>query len=213
MTYVIGVGNQKGGVGKTTLAVNLAGMLAERGKKVLLIDTDKQGSALDWQSIREREPTFNVVGIPRDTVHKQMRTLKKDYDYVVIDCPPQSAGIMRSVLMATDLLLLPISPSALDVWSSKEIIEMIDDARVFNEDLACAFVINRRIPNTIIGQDIAKAVKHYELPVLRSTLMQRVVYAESMSVGELVSEYDPRSTGNEELNTLLKEVLRYESRR
>jgi len=210
MARIIGIGNQKGGVGKTTLAVNLAGTLAKKGHRVLLIDTDRQGSTLDWQGVREAEPLFHVVGIPRETVHQEIVTLQEGYDYVIIDSPPHSAAILRSVLVASDHFLIPISPSAMDVWASREVVTLIQEVLSFKEGLTSQFVVNRRIGKSIIGKDIKEAVGQLGLPVAHSSISQRVIYAESMSRGMLVSEYDHKSKAALEIEQLATEVMSYE---
>lgn len=212
MAFVIGVGNQKGGVGKTTLAVNIAGELSKKSKntRVLFIDADSQGTALSWQAVRQEDPIFNVVGIPRDTIHKEIKTLSKSYDYVLIDSPPHSASILRSLLMASNFFLIPITPSAMDVWSSKEVVGLFSEAQVFNEDLKAAFVISRKITNTTIGKEIDSAIGKYKLPILKTKIHQRVIYAESMSFGNLVFEYEPKGKAEAEIIKLTKEILSYE---
>lgn len=86
---IIGVLNQKGGVGKTTIAVNLAAVYAKAGQRVLLVDADPQGSSLAWSSAREGKPLFTVVGMPKPTLHKDMPSIARDYDMVVIDGSPR----------------------------------------------------------------------------------------------------------------------------
>ena len=105
---ILGVLNQKGGVGKTTLSVNIAASLARTGARVLLIDADPQGSALDWAAARDGEPLFSVVGFPRPTIHKEIAQLGLGYDHVVIDGPPRVTDLARSAIMASDVVLVPV---------------------------------------------------------------------------------------------------------
>lgn len=209
MAKIIALGNQKGGVGKTTLAVHLAGALAGPKSKVLLLDADKQASALDWAAVREGEARFSTIGLPKETIHKELKTLAAPYDWVVIDSPPHSAGILRSVLLAADLFLIPISPSALDVWSSKEMLELIEQARVFKEDLAAAFVINRKITGSVLGRDIHLALEEMDLPILKAALSQRVAFAEAMSLGQTVNEYAPAGAAAKEIVQLTEEIKKH----
>ncbi|WP_375705399.1 AAA family ATPase, partial [Bartonella sp. AA86SXKL] len=108
---IIGLLNQKGGVGKTTLSVNLAASFARTGARVLLIDVDPQGSALDWAAAREGASLFPVVGLPRATVHKEITQIGHNYDHIIIDGPPRVTDLARSALMASDFVLIPVQPS------------------------------------------------------------------------------------------------------
>ena len=120
---VLAVLNQKGGVGKTTLATNLAMSLAQQGQRVFLIDADSQGSALDWSAARKNELVFPVVGVPRDTLHREIDALAAPYDWVIIDGPPRVHTVAKSAIAASDIVLIPVQPSPYDVWAAKEVVQ------------------------------------------------------------------------------------------
>ncbi|MDE0878526.1 MAG: AAA family ATPase, partial [Sphingomonas bacterium] len=141
---IVGVLNQKGGVGKTTLSVNIAASFARLGGRVLLIDADPQGSSLDWAAARQEAPLFSVVGLPRATIHKEMDEIGKGYDHVVIDGPPRVTELARSAIMASDVILIPVQPSPYDIWAADEVVKLITEARVYREGLKAAFVVNRK---------------------------------------------------------------------
>lgn len=202
---IISVINQKGGVGKTTLAISLAAAFAARKHRVQLIDADPQGSALDWIAVRGEDAPFTAVGIPKPILHLELPKLAKDYDIMIIDGPPRIYEVARSAVMASDAVLIPVLPSQFDVWAAEESIKLLQECVVYKERLKGAFVINRRIANTAIGRDVAKALKQYPLPVLRSTVCQRVAFAESAR-GRTVLELDPDSAASKEIHALAKEV-------
>lgn len=206
---IIGVLNQKGGVGKTTLSVNLAAALTRLGSRVLLIDADPQGSALDWAAAREGEPLFSVVGLPRPTVHKEIGTIGKDYEHIVIDGPPRVTDLARSAIMASNIVLIPVQPSPYDVWAADEVVKLIDEARVYKENLKSCFVINRKIANTAIGRDVREALSAYPVHVLNASVTQRVVFAEAAAQGRAVYEIDPNGCAANEMQAVLAELMEY----
>lgn len=204
---IISILNQKGGVGKTTLAVHISTALAQRGMKVLLVDADPQSSSLDWSASREGEHLFPVIGLPKPSLHKDMPAIAADYETVVIDGPPRVNELARSAIMASDVVLVPVQPSPYDVWAAEEIITLLREASVFKENLKSAFVINRKIVNTAIGRDVKEALSEYPLPVLESQISQRVGFAESAAHGQTVLETDPEGTASKEILALVQEIL------
>lgn len=203
---IIGVLNQKGGVGKTTLAVNIAAALARTGKRVLLIDADPQGSALDWAAAREGDPLFAVVGLPKPSIHKELAMVGEGYDVVVIDGPPRVTDLARSAIMASDIVLIPVQPSPYDIWAADEVVKLIQEASVFKENLKSVFVINRKIANTAIGRDVREALEAYDLPTLEASIVQRVAFAEAAAVGKAIYEQDRDGVASQEIEAVVSEL-------
>jgi len=199
--------NQKGGVGKTTLAINVAAVLARHTHRVLLVDADPQGSALDWAAARTGEPLFSVAGLPRASIHKELPTLAQGYDVVIIDGPPRVYDVARSAIMASDLVLIPVQPSPYDVWAAKEIVDLMNEASVFKPSLKSAFAINRKIVNTALGRDVVDALGGYPIPVLKAAICQRVVLAESAAQGQTVFETAPDHPAGKEVVSLVREIM------
>ena len=105
---IFGIINQKGGVGKTTLALNIAAALARDGSKVLLIDADEQGTSSDWGTYAARLPApFHIVGMACSNMARDAMSLARDFDYTVIDAPPHEGAITRSVVIASDAVIIP----------------------------------------------------------------------------------------------------------
>lgn len=131
---IVALLNRKGGVGKATLALHLAGQWGSNGKRVVVIDADPQGSALDWSQQRAKEllpRLFGVLALPRDTLHREASDIARNADHVVIDGPPHLAPLMRYALLAAELIVIPALPSPFDGRASEEILLLIREARVF----------------------------------------------------------------------------------
>ena len=206
---VIALLNQKGGAGKTTLATHLAGELAMSGSRVTLLDADPQGSALDWAQRRMQngqERLFGVFGLARDSLHQEAPQIALEADYVVIDGPPRVAALARSALLAADLVLIPVQPSAYDVWASHEMVTLIAEARVFRPQLRAAFVINRRVVGTVIGREARAALADQPFSALNTEISQRIVFADSVAAGRLACEAAPKCAAAREVVALAQAV-------
>jgi chromosome partitioning protein len=201
--------NQKGAVAKTTLALHLAGEWAGRGNRGTLIDADPQGSALDGaqQRARERLPRLSgVVGLARDTLHREAPELARDVDHIVIDGRPRVAGQMRSALLAADLVLIPVQPSPFDGWASAEMLALLSEARIYRPDLRARFVLNRCGARTIIARETAETLADHDPPVLRAAIGQRVIYADAAQSGRLAFEIHDDGPAAREIAALVIEI-------
>ena len=206
---IVALLNQKGGVGKTTLAMHLAGELSNGGKQVTVIDADPQGSALDWAAARQSEPLFSVVGFPRATIHKEIAQLGQGYEHIIIDGPPRVTDLARSAIMASDIVVIPVQPSPYDIWAAEEVVKLITEARVYKENIKSVFVVNRKITNTAIGRDVRDALAAYPVHVLNASVAQRVVFAEAAAQGQAIFEIDPAGPAVAEMEAVAAELMEY----
>lgn len=203
--WVISVLNSKGGSGKTTIASNLAHSLHLSGNKVLLVDSDPQGSLRDWNEANGGE-VLPVVGLDRETLPKDLKAIQGDYDVAVIDGAPAVAKLAGAAVKASDLVIIPVQPSPYDVWACSALVEVIKARQEVTDGVPlAAFVISRAIKNTKLSGEIEKALLEYELPVLKNGTTQKVAYPTSAAEGKTVM-MEPRSPAACEIEAIRIEV-------
>ena len=208
---IISFVNQKGGVGKTTSAINLAASLKRRNYKVIFIDADPQGSASHWQAV-ESNNAFEVVHHPEPISKSEIQALSQNCDFLVIDAPPAIDDITKSILAVTDLSIIPLSPSALDIWSCKGTLDMVDEAQVENPNLDVKLLINRKIPGTRVGREARESLSIFDMDLLDTELCQRVAYIDAMTSGVSVMQYAPGSKAATEIESLCDELILQETK-
>lgn len=210
---IISVINQKGGCGKTTIAMNLAGALNIRhSKKVLVIDGDSQASATKWAGCAADDKPFpcNVVSLANAAgkAHRSIRSFMSDYDIIVVDCPPSAeAEFNASALLISNLALVPIKPGSTDLWAIEGILKLIVAATSTNENLITKIVPNMCEPNKKLSNSIVNYCKNDEnIDLLNTQINNRSIYGESALSGETAYTSN-NSKAKNEIALLADEVL------
>lgn len=208
MTKVIAVLNTKGGVGKTTIATNLAFSLKESGVSVLLVDSDPQGSLRDWNDASDGE-VMPVIGLDRATTLKNLKkSVSKEHDIIVIDGAPQSAELAGVAVRSADLVLIPVTPSPFDVWACSDLVEIIEARHAVTENKPVArFLISRARKGTKLSKKVKEVITDYDLPVLKNGTVHREVYAQVASDGFTVHKKGKRNPAVKEMTAIKKEIL------
>ncbi len=184
MQVIALVGN-KGGTGKTTLAINLASMLNEKAPTILL-DADPQGSSLQWKQVSDSS-SLEVGEASEDPVSIIQRS--GGYDYCVVDCPPSvKSSQTRDVLRCCDLALIPVQPSPLDMWASIHVEQEVAEAYSVNDSMRALLVINQLEPRTRLSQLALNAMDELELPCARTAIRRRAAHRNAVLEGRSIAE-------------------------
>jgi chromosome partitioning protein len=204
---IISLVNQKGGTGKTTIALNLAYAISQKGYKTLLIDADPQGSSLQWQTIADNN-AFTVVRHPKANFHRNIGKVTERFRMVLIDAPPGTGRISKSILLCSNLAIVPVGPSPLDIWSSKEIIALIRECRKVNRKLRGKLLISKKIVGTTVGREVRGELKTYRMGIFQTEVCERIAYVKAMIEGLSVVEYEPNSEAANEIRSLTEELVK-----
>jgi len=206
MAIVVAILNQKGGVGKTTIATNLAHSLSLDNFKVALVDSDPQGSARDWNEMNDGT-ILPVFGLDRETLPKDIESIKQSFDYIIIDGAPQISKLAAAAIKASDVILIPCQPSPYDIWACDGLVELIKARQeVTGGTPKAAFVISRAIKNTLLSKEIRRALTAYELPAFSYGTTQLVSYPRSASTGGTVLLQD-KGRAAAEINNIKDELI------
>jgi chromosome partitioning protein len=203
----IGVSNLKGGVGKTTIAQNLAVCFAHMGYKVCIVDTDTNQNSLAWSGVRdERLPEILVVGATdARALTKTVDKLHADHEIVVIDGTPSLSEMTTRIILSSDILLIPILPSGHDFRAMNQFLERYEQARAFRHVLAY-FIMNQFSDNLNVHQDMRGLLEQFDIQVFKTTINRRVSYVKTGIEGRGVYEAAD-DKAKEEVVSLTKEVL------
>lgn len=206
---VIVVTNQKGGCGKTTLAINLSGALG-RTHKVLLVDGDPQGSASRWvASADDNVPFPSAIMNLSHVTEKVGREIKKyltDYEYIFVDCPPAIDNkFTSSALMIADLAIVPVIPSPTDLWSAVGIQQLISNVSEINDSLQARLLANMCQTNTSISKEALSLISEFDFPKFETDIYQRTAYRQAAAFGGTVFNLD-NSKAKQEITSLINEI-------
>lgn len=185
---IISILNQKGGTGKTTLAVNMAREYTKRTLKTLLVDSDSQGSALRWHEESGGE-LIDLTCLPVTTLDKDVVKFKDRYERIIIDGIPRMSPLTICAIKAADVVLIPVPPSPYDIWATEDLVRLVKERMEITEGkLKVAFIVSRKIKGTTLGNEINDQLLALGLPVFVSGTCQRQEYAKSVQEGRTVCE-------------------------
>lgn len=204
---VFTIAQQKGGVGKTTLAAHLAVAWTGQGMRVAVLDIDPQGSMGEWLEARERQYGDAETGLSFRTAsgwgaRREALQLARDHDIVVIDTPPHAERETRPAMEAAGLVIVPVQPTPVDVWATEPIIGMAGST-----DTAAVLVLNRVPPRARLTEDMLRVMAELGAPIAVARLGNRVAFAECLGSGRTVLETHPKSRAAEEVSALAEELF------
>ncbi len=204
----IGISNLKGGVGKTTVAQNLAVCLAHVGYKVCIVDTDRNQNTISWIAEREEAlPKILAVGLTDSkALSSAVDQLDHDNDFVILDGTPSLSEMTTRIILASDLLIVPVLPSGHDIRSMQLFFERFEQAKEFRQDIPIYFFINQFSDNIKLHQSIRELLNDFGVGVMETRFNRRVAYAETSVNGKGVVEHTDEKAAAEVTN-FTKEVL------
>ena len=201
---ILAVAQQKGGAGKTTIAVQLGVFWAKAGRKVALLDVDPQGSMKAWHGLRSEAgidgwPTAHDVAGWK--LSSEIDRLKRETDLIIVDTPPHAETDARVAVRAAGLILVPVQPSPMDWWATKPTIDM-----AAKEKTRSLLILNRLPPRGKLADAIREKIQSAGLPLAEAALGNRSAFAVSMMEGKGVAESQPKGTAAAEIAALAAEI-------
>lgn len=213
MCNIISVLNPKGGSGKTTLAIHLAHALSMHNEPTILIDTDPQGSALDWAD-RSMLNSFTVVGANQQNnienpkgLRNTVRGLSKHHQWMVIDGAGKLGLAAIETMKLSDFVIIPVQPSALDIWACATLVDNIKERQIITDGKPVAvFQVTSSKKGTQLANSIEKEVEKFDMPIFNGQIHNRTEFARTMFFGETVLISEPSGDAAFEINKMTKQI-------
>lgn len=207
---IILIGSEKGGVGKSTLATNLAVLLVSSGKDVVILDADRQSTCANWAQDRSESNKVKVDCIRQyDNLKPTLESLKSRYEIIIVDCQGRISQEMRTGLLSSDLVVIPFKPSQWDLDTLPSMLNVIKEATDFNPNLIPCAVMTMAPTNPNMD-DLNQAREFFsnypDINLLNTAICERKVYKEAAGLGVSVVELDNKKA-TDEINGVLTELL------
>ncbi len=208
MALIISVAAQKGGVGKSTLSINLASCLHSSGHSVLVVDTDPQGTCQAWATRGASRGLSGppVVAIEGASLRRDLPQVAKGFDVVIVDTPPRAGAESVGAMLVADLVVIPVIPGAADVWAIQQTLATLEQARQLRPEIVSTLVLNRA-DRTTLAKMTRQAIDGLGTKVLSTTLGSRVAFGEAVLAGTGVVDFAADSAAASEVRALTKELL------
>lgn len=204
---VIAISQQKGGAGKTTLAIQLAVAWHHGGKRVVMLDIDPQGSLSAWYGLRTRalgeDDGLTVTSLSGWRLGNELSAAKRDADYVLIDTPPHAETDAKTAIRYADLTLLPIQPTMLDLWATMPTLDLAE-----TEKTKALLVLNRVPARGLSAEAVKAEIRSNKWPLATTQLGNRQAFAASIGEGRGVAETGAKTMAGKEIAALVKEIPR-----
>jgi chromosome partitioning protein len=214
MAKIIGIIQVKGGAGRSTIATNLAGELAKKGRTVLIDGDMPQGTSASWYALRKEagradDLIADTARDHRELIEKIEKHAKAGAEYIVLDGPPRIAEMTRAILMMADVCLLPLGASVAEIWATTDVLAIIEEARkVTKKKIKAVIVWTRHRPHTALARDLTEQVEsELGLPAMDTTLGLRVAYPTALGNGRTVAETGD-AAAREEIRAFVVSVIR-----
>lgn len=208
MAYIVALVNTKGGVGKSTTAINLAEACRRDGDSVLLIDSDfKRGTARRWHSLaKARGGEFVPVVTVDSDLLRQTRQFGDSYDVIIVDAPAYLDQVITSLVTLADLVLMPVQPSAPDLWACGDVMRWIEDRQMITGGTPEArFLLSRCHADERVNREEIDEVIATGVPVFTARTVHRVAYSRALKHGYTVFDLPESDKARSEFSAIHEE--------